>query len=161
MIEGFGKLNDTQFQKTKDAIAWITILIAGADGEIDKEEKEWAAKVTKIRGYQYPTSLLMKFYEEVGAEYSNKLEDLLANAPKDSKERTDFSSKEIEQLNDILPHLDGNLGHHLSKSYKSFAKHVAKASGGFLGFMSIGSEEHKLVDLPMLNAIELVDEDLA
>ena len=160
MIEGFGKLNDAQFQQTKDAIAWITILVGGADGEIDKEEKEWAAKVTKIRSYQYPTSLLMKFYEAVGAEYATKLDDLIENAPKDTKERSELFTRKIEQLNDILPLLDGNLGHYLSESYRSFAKHVAKASGGFLGFMSIDSEEHKLIDLPMLKVVELED-DLA
>ena len=51
MISGFEKLSESQFQVTKEAIVWITVLIAGADGNIEEEETKWAAKVTKIRGY--------------------------------------------------------------------------------------------------------------
>ena len=51
MIEGFSNINELQFEVTKDAIGWITVLIAGADGNIDKEETAWAEKLTKIRSY--------------------------------------------------------------------------------------------------------------
>jgi len=160
MIQGFGKLSESQFQSTKDAIAWITILIAGADGNIDAEEKEWAAKVTKIRGYHNPNELT-PFYEAVGPEFASKLEDLLKHAPSDVKERTELFTRKIEQLNEVLPLLEGNLGHYLSESYRTFAEHVAKASGGFLGFMSVSNAESKLIELPMLNKIEFVNLDSA
>lgn len=156
MIQGFEKLSVNQFQSTKDAIVWITILIAGADGEIDNEEKEWAAKVTKIRGYHNPNELT-PFYEAVGAEFSDKLEALLKEIPSDVNERTALFTRKIEQLNSILPLLNGNLGHYLSQSYRTFALHVAKATGGFLGFMSVSNAESKLVDLPMLDKIEFID----
>lgn len=156
MIAGFERLTEDQFQLTKDAIAWITVLIAGADGKIDEEETAWAAKVTKIRGYHNPNELTA-FYELVGAEFSAKLGDLLAHVPTDVKQRTDLLTRKIEQLNDTLPILDNNMGHHLIGSYRSFAKHVAKASGGFLGFFSVSSEESQLIDLPMLRDIPYVE----
>ncbi len=162
MIPGFGKLSESQFQTTKDAIAWITVLIAGADGHIEKEETDWAAKVTKIRGYSNPNELT-PFYEAVGPEFSDKLHDILSKLTGSVAERQALISRKLEELNAILPLLDNNLGHHLLNSYRSFANHVAKASGGFLGFFNVSAEEAKLLDLPMLNDIpyddELAEED--
>ena len=159
MIPGFGKLSESQFQIAKDAIAWISVLIAGADGKIDDEEKEWAAKVAHIRSYHNPNELT-PFYEEVGKEFDSKMTQLLANVPLDVKERTAVLSRKLEQLNDILPQLDNNLGYHLVKSYRSFAEHIAKASGGFLGFFSVSAAESKLISLPMINEIEWVEQDV-
>ncbi len=158
MIPGFEKLSEIQFQTTKDALAWITVLIAGADGKIDQEEKDWAEKVTKIRAYNNPGQLTA-FYESVGASYKETLDKLIANAPEDVSQRQAILTRKLEQLNEILPLLDNNMGYHLLKSYKSFAKHVAKASGGFLGFMSVSNAEAKLIDLPMLNHIEFEGEE--
>jgi len=158
MIPGFDKLSESQFQITKDALAWITVLIAGADGDIDQEEKDWAKKVTKIRAYHNPNELT-PFYEAVGKEYATKLEKLISSVPRDISERQGILTRKLEQLNTILPLLENNLGHHLLHSYKTFAKHVAKASGGFLGFFSVSSEEAKLLDLPMLNDIPFEEEE--
>ncbi len=157
MIPGFGKLSESQFQTTKDAIAWITVLIAGADGNIAKEETDWAEKVTKIRGYNNPNELT-PFYEAVGPEFSGKLHEILSKMPGNVSERQALITRKLEELNDILPLLDNNLGHHLLSSYKSFANHVAKASGGFLGFFNVSAEESKLLELPMLNDIPFDDE---
>ena len=63
MIQGFEMLSEEQFDVTKKAITWITILIAGADGEIEKEETEWAKKIAHIRSYHNPNELT-PFYEE-------------------------------------------------------------------------------------------------
>ena len=158
MISGFEKLSESQFQVTKEAIAWITVLIAGADGNIGEEETKWAAKVTKIRGYSNPNDLT-PFYEAVGVDFSAQLKDLISKVPKDTKTRQELLSRKIEQLNQILPLLENNLGHFLLASYRSFAKHVAKASGGFLGFFSVGTEESKLIDLPMLNDIPFEEDE--
>ena len=44
MIEKFEQLSENEFAKLKAAVAEITILIAGADGKIDKDEAAWAKK---------------------------------------------------------------------------------------------------------------------
>jgi len=152
MIKGFEPLSETQFQVTKDAIAWITLLVATADGEMDEEEQKWAAKITKIRGYHNPNEFT-EYYEEVGKEYSDKLAAMMNNLPADAGERNGILTRKLKQLNAILPLLQNNLGHLLLKDYKSFAHHVAKSSGGFLGFFSVSKEEASLIDLPMIDPI--------
>jgi len=156
-IKGFEALTENQFKITRDAIAWITLLIAGADGKIDDDEIAWAKKVTKIRGFQ-SANPLVEFYDIVGEEYQNTLKKLLADIPPDVSTRNTLLSNRLSQLNEILPKLEDNMGFYLLNSYRSLAKHVARASGGFLGFWSIGKEENQLIDLPMLDDISFDDE---
>ncbi len=159
MIQGFEMLNEEQFEVTKKAITWITILIAGADGEIDKEETDWAKKVANIRSYHNPNELT-PFYEVVGKDFSLVLNNMIEQLPASTKDRQQLLIRQLSKLNDILPLLQNNLGHILLNSYRSFAKHVAKASGGFLGFLSVGKEEAKLIDLPMLTDIPFVESNV-
>jgi hypothetical protein len=56
----------------------------------------------------------------------------------------------------ILAHLDNNLAHKMYISLKSFAEHVAKASGGFLRFATISGHERKWINLPMIEPIILL-----
>ncbi len=157
MVKGFENISDAQFGILKDAIAWITVLIAGADGQIDPKETAWAAKVTKIRGFHNPNELT-DFYNEVGKDFSEKLATLIENCPDSVTERTDILSRQLSQLNEVLPALsENNLGHLLYKSYVSFAEHVANAEGGFFGFFRIGKDEAKLIDLPMIVPVEWVE----
>lgn len=151
MIENFKMLDEAEFDKLKDAISLITVYIAGADGEIDSDELKWAEKITSIRGYN-ATDGLNKFYEEVGVDFQERVDKYVA-----SLDTLELRNKTVEQklsdLNPILAKLDTRIGALLYKSYISFAKHVAKASGGFLGFFSIGPDEKALLDLKMLTPI--------
>nr|HMP30526.1 hypothetical protein [Saprospiraceae bacterium] len=72
MIEKFSVLNEQEFQKLLSAVSEITILIAGADGKIDKEETTWAKKVAAIRTYKMHSDLL-PFYQELGKSFANDL----------------------------------------------------------------------------------------
>ena len=148
----------TSFETLRETIAWITILIAGADGEIDATETAWAEKLTKIRSYDIQQELA-PFYKEVGKDFSDKMSRLLERMPSDKDERRELLSRKIRQVNEILPLLDNEKAYHLYKSYTSFAHHVAKSSGGFLEFFSVSAEEKKLVDLPMINPVELEESD--
>ncbi len=158
MIAGFSGISDNQFETLKEAIAWITALIAGADGAIDTKETEWAKKLADIRSYANPNDLT-PFYEEVGKDFSVQLDKLIEHLPESKEARMSLLERKIAQLNDILPLLPNATGAALYASYVSFANHVAKASGGFLGFFSVSSEESKLIELPMLDKIELEEEE--
>jgi hypothetical protein len=158
MVQGFESLTDQQFAILKDAIAQITVLIAGADGEIDPKETEWATKLTHIRSYNTPQDL-NGFYEAVGHDFSDKLNSLITNSPKDTGERTAFLTSKLSEVNDVLSCVENNLAAELYKSFLSFAKHVAKASGGFFGMMSVSSEEANLMDLKMIDPIEITEEE--
>jgi tellurite resistance protein len=52
MSEYFKPLSENEKSELSDALALITVLIAGADGNFEKEELEWAEKVTHIRSYK-------------------------------------------------------------------------------------------------------------
>jgi len=158
MVQGFESITDQQFSVLKDAIAQITLLIAGADGDIDPKETSWATKLTQIRSYNNPLSL-NGFYDAVGLDFADKLDNLIANTTDNVEERTALLSKKLAEVNDILLTLENQLGAELYDSFKSFAKHVAKASGGFLGMMSISKEEASLIDLKMINPIEFDEQE--
>ena len=129
----------------------LQLYIAGADGNIDEDELKWAEKITSIRGYSTPDGL-KEFYEEVGLDFHERVEKYTQSlSDLDNRNRT--VEQKLTELNPILAKLDPKLGALLYTSYVSFAKHVAKASGGFLGFFSIGPAEKALLDLKMITPI--------
>ncbi|MFM2392976.1 MAG: hypothetical protein RLZZ546_958 [Bacteroidota bacterium] len=152
MTEYFRQLNEIEYQKLRDAIPLITVLIAGADGTIDNSEISWAEKVIEIRGYKMSEDLI-EFYQEVGKDFDSKLSNFINGFSGDINSRTEQISSKLEELNPILAKLDPKVGAHLYKSYVSFAEHVAKSTGGFFGFFSVGAEEKGLMKLNMINPI--------
>ncbi len=136
-----------------EAIPLITILVAGADGKIDQEELAQGEKITKIRSYDYHAQL-KPYFKKVGETYSERLQQLIAELPSDTAARQDEISKRLSQLNTILPKLDAGYAKLFYESLLTFAKHVAKASGGILGMMTINAKEHQLIRLSMLDPIE-------
>jgi hypothetical protein len=150
MLEKFNHLSVGEVKKLKDAIAQITVLISGADGDIDRTEKQWAEKVASIRGYKMHKDLI-GFYQQVGVNFHEDLENLIDSLPKDVAHRQGQLVGSLTELNPILAKLDPQTATRLYKSYLSFAKHVAKASGGVLGFFSINHAEKQLLELPMLD----------
>ncbi|MEM6829901.1 MAG: hypothetical protein AAF551_05250, partial [Bacteroidota bacterium] len=57
---------------------------------------------------------------------------------------------ELRKLNFILPKIDNNFAVKFYASLKELAKKIAEASGGVLGYLSVGYEEAKLMELKML-----------
>lgn len=149
MFEHFKDLSEKESQLVVDAIAYITVLIAGSDGKIDNREKEWAAKVTKIRSYNLPDGL-KDYYKMVGENYQKTLDNLIESLPSEVEERTAKIRTTLTMLNDILPKMNRNFSIQLVESYRSFAEHVAKASGGFIGFGGINAQEKDLIGLDMI-----------
>ena len=154
MIPEFKKLDAYEKQLLYEAIPLITVLIACADGEMTHQERNWSEKVTRIRSYSYHESL-RPFYLNVGKDYQEKLDHWLKVLPLNVDRRTEIISAKLSQLNKILPKLDKKFAWLYYTSLLSFAKHVAKATGGFLGIASINYKEHKLLGLDMINPVKL------
>ena len=152
MTEYFKDISETDYAKLKLAIPEITILIAGADGEIEKAEIAWAEKITQIRSYKMSKDLT-GFYQEVGKTFQADLDLLIEELPAHVDDRQKILSKRLAEINPILAKLEPTLAFHLYKSLLSFAKHVAKSSGGLLGFFSIGPKESEVVGLLMIHPI--------
>lgn len=154
----FRSLSESEYAQVKEAIPLITILIAGADGNIDEEETSWATRLTSIRSYANP-ELLNEFYEDVSVDFSENLQSWISKLPTDTAERTRIISDRLEKLNPVLAKLSPKVGAIAYDSLVSFAKHIANASGGILRFFSVSREEKKLLDLPMLNQIVFSEEE--
>ena len=153
MIAKLANLSAEEVAQLTDAIPLITILIAGADGEIDPSETEWAEKLTRIRQYDYANDY-NEYYKSVGEKYSDRLPELIKELPGGTERRIKEISERLEALNPLLKKLERNFAMGLIDSFKTFAKHVARASGGFFGIGSINKEEAKLIDLPMINILQ-------
>jgi hypothetical protein len=154
----FSKLTTSEYNALKDAIPQITILIAGADGKISESETTWAQKVTNIRTYSAGEEY-QDFYREVGESFQPRLEELIGQLPSDTAGRNAQISQSLSQLNPILHKMEPKHAAHLYKELRTFASHVARASGGFLKFWSVSAEEKKWVELPMLEKFEWHDEE--
>ena len=153
MLDRLQVLNEDEYSMLIDSVSLITVLIAGADDHIDPRETDWAEKITRIRSYNYRNEL-KGFYLKVGEDYSERLHDWINRLPNDREEREKIITEELEKLNPILQKLEEGIADLLYKSLTSFARHVARASGGIAGFGSITPEEAKYIDLPMIDPVD-------
>ncbi len=149
----FKRLSEEEYALLKDAIPQITILVAGADGKISPKETSWAQKVTNIRSYSVEEEY-QKFYADVGEMFQGRLDQLIEELPQDVEARSAIISETLSGLNHVLHKLEPKHAAHIYDELKSFARHVARASGGFLKFWSISAEEKKWIGLPMIHPFE-------
>lgn len=153
MIEEFKGITEEEYRQLKIAISQITILIAGADGSISDSEKDWAEKVTKIRAYSLPRRL-STFYKQVGDDFRENVDEMAQIFKENPDDTTRMLKFELTNLNGILAKLDDRqIAYELYLSFRSFARHVARSTGGILGWGSIGPEEDELIGLTMIHPI--------
>lgn len=152
MLDQFSNLSENETKQLLDALPLITVLIAGADGNFEKEEVDWAEKVTHIRSYKLKGEL-KSFYEEVHNNLLEKVQYFIDSLPSGVTERTSIISERLSELNPILAKLDPAIGAKLYGGFVSFAEQIAKASGGVMGFFSINHAESKLIALPMIHPV--------
>ncbi len=136
-----------------DAIPLISILVGAADGELDEAELKAATQLAHIRSYKEEL-VLQEYYDQMEGKLALRIRELLGGLPKDTSERQALLSEKLAALNPILAKLPSPYNYYYYASFRSFADHVARASGGFFRFLTIGPKEAKVVGLPMLEVIE-------
>ena len=149
MISEFSTLRDDEIEVLLDAPVLVAILIAGADGEIDKKEIKQALELAQGKQSRERAQLI-DYYKEVGEKFEEKFFAMVEELPDETEARTSTISMDLRKLNHILPKVDKNFAVKLVASLKDMAKKVAGASGGVLGYMSVSYEEAKLLDLDMI-----------
>jgi hypothetical protein len=150
MITQFNKLSSAELELIFKAPILVSILIAGADGDIDRNEIKHSIMVAK--GNRRNTkNLISDYYTDVTQDFEDKLKIILSSYPSNSHIRNQLISEELSELNIVFAKIDHSLALALYKSFKEIAEEVAQSSGGVLGFNSVGSEEAKLIELPMLH----------
>jgi len=127
----------------------VAILVAGADGNMDKAEIKEAVTIFGMKKVKARKGL-EEFYVEIAENFEDKLKMGIADYPADTSDREKIVSDELSGLNEILSKLERKFAIEFYESLKDFARRVAEASGGLLGYMAVGYEESKIIDLKMI-----------
>ena len=149
MLYQSSKLHHDEQELIKKAPLLVSILIAGADGQIDSEEIEEVVKLIHIKAYA-EASDMRHLYRELDQDAEKAFNEILKGLPTDPQEREKRISEELSGLNPIMEKLDGTLAIDFYKSLRSFAVFVAQATGGVLGMLKVNYHEKDLLKLPML-----------
>jgi hypothetical protein len=150
MIPSFRTLNQEEIDLMYKVPVLITVLIAGADNDIDKNEIEEAISLAKFKKNR-AREILLPYYRNVSVNFEEQLTMALNEYPHSFEERNRIIEVELKKLNSILPKLEKEFAVQFYASIKDFAKHIAEASGGILGYMAVSYEEAQFLDLKMIN----------
>lgn len=149
MITEFLKLTEDERDTMFKIPVLVAILIAGADNEIDRMEIRKAVDISNIK-QSHAREELLEYYREVAQDFEDKMKILISQLPYNTLERNQAIVAELERLNRILPKLNARFAIEFYCSIKDIARKVAEASGGVLGYMAVGYEESRLMDLKMI-----------
>ena len=128
---------------------YVAVLVAGADGTIDNNEIQKSISMANNKSKKARKHLL-DYYGVVNENYEDKIKMAIAHLPSGVVEREKVIVEKLEEANNVFPKLDQVFAIKLYASLKDVAKKVAEASGGIFGYMSVGYDESKVVDLKML-----------
>ena len=132
--------------------ALIAVLIGGADDDFDEKERALAEKLTRYKAHtHHDEQVLVPYFTEVHEHFESQLANLMHHYPASASLRNPQIAAELERLNTILPKLNRDFAITFYRSMRSLARRVAEASGGVLGFFSVGKEEHKWMELDMIS----------
>jgi hypothetical protein len=154
IIDQFKSLNQTEWDHLTALPVYITALIAAADGKIDHAELKKAIAFSEVVRRSRNEGLT-QFYGDVSQDFEDKLKVVIHGMPRDKEAGKRFLSSQIAKANAILQKIDRSYAHDLCESFKALARNIAAASGGILGYGSIGHEESGLIDLQMIDYTSL------
>jgi hypothetical protein len=160
MISAFNGLKKDEYQLLIEAVPLIAILIAGADNDIDLNEKNWAEKIVKIRSYSNHFDL-KPYYKDVDEQYKELFDKFLKELPKNAESRSREISKRLGAINGIFAKVSMRTANQLYTSFIAYAEQIARASGGILKMLTVSKEESMWVGLPMIDPIffDEIDEE--
>jgi hypothetical protein len=148
-VKAFEKLTEEEKDLMLKTPVLVCILIAGADGEIDRNEiKQAISIVSKNKDRK---TLLSEYFAEVSSDFEDKLKVILQSYPYESTQRNPLIEHELSRVNLIWPKLSKDFAENFYNMLLELALKVASSSGGWLGFRSVDNQEARYVKLPMLS----------
>lgn len=149
MIPELSRLKDHEIELLYKAPVLVCILIAGADGTIDKKEIKEAIRFAEKK-INRSSSAMEALYQEIFNDFEDKLRVVLQSYPYESTQRNPLLIGELAEISQLWPRMDKVFAAEFLRTLKDIATSVAESSGGLLGYKSVGSEEAKWVNLPMI-----------
>lgn len=149
MIQEFEILSQRERELMYSLPVYVAVLIAGADGEIDKREVSRANNIANDKIKNARKDLIL-YYNQANENFEDKLKMAIANLPSGTKERQKFLVDKLKESNESFEKLPKKFSVELYASLKEVAKKIAEASGGVFGYMAIDFEESKLIELKMI-----------
>jgi hypothetical protein len=149
MVPELDRLMASEAELVYKAPLLVCMLIAGADGNIDRKEIKEAMSFSEKKHKRSMSSVSVLF-REVTTDFEDKLKSLLQSYPYESTQRNPLIVEELAGLNQIFRKIDASFAQEYYKSLISIAESIASSSGGLLGYNSIGSEEAKFIKLSMI-----------
>ena len=149
MYKEFERLTPADKELLMKAPALISILIAGADDDINREEIATAGRMVRYRRISGDIRLF-SYYDNVHMHFQDDLARLEQDYPKNAYDRYIAIATELSRLNNIFPKLNKDFAVAIYQSLRKFAEKVAGASGGFLGYGSYTAKERAWMELPMI-----------
>ena len=150
MIPEFDRLSQSEIELMQKAPILACILIAGADDNIDDKEIKGSIELAKKKHKKFKGGALANFYLDMSQDFEDKLKIVIQSYPVDAKKRNAIITEELGKINMIWPKLEKNFALKFYISMKDIALNTAESSGGLLGMKSVGDEEARLVELPMI-----------
>lgn len=148
MIPEFHSLNDSEIELALKAPILVCILVAGADGTIDRKElREAIAIASEQRNNHSPLS---SYFKLIAEDFEDKVKIVLQGYPHDPVQRNPVIIDELSRLNSLWPLLDKTFSIPFYELLLVLAEKIALSSGGILGIRAVGTEEAKYVSLPMI-----------
>lgn len=149
MIPEFQKLKDEEIELMLKAPILVCILIAGADGNIDRKEIKQAIDVAQKQKKGNDT--LSGYFKDLSQDFEDKIKVLIQSFPYESTQRAPLVIEELAQINILWTKIDSTFAADFYEMLLTLAEKIATSSGGLWGMKSVGEEEAKYMKLPMLN----------
>lgn len=150
MLEHINNLTQEEKNIILHSPMYVSVLIAGADGEVNDTEKKRILELihTKTFSEKYE---LRELYQTLDHDAANELREMIASLPEDREERNQYLSDTLARLNRIFPKLEHRFQVQLYKSLRQFAHYIANAEGGFWAVGAVKNAENGYIKLPMIN----------
>jgi hypothetical protein len=149
MVTELRQLTANELELVYKAPILVCILIAGADGEIDRKEVRESIRFAEESRSGSNKSISMLF-REIAEDFEDKLRVVLQQYPYDSAQRNPLLTEELALLNAVWPKMDQQFAIEFYQTLLEIAHKIASSSGGMLGYRTVAEEEARFLNLDMI-----------
>jgi len=148
MIREFEKLTEQEAELLFKAPFLVCILIAGADGTIDKKEIKGAISIAEKKHKK--VGIMAPYFKELAQDFEDKLKIMIQSYPYESTQRSPLIIAELSELSKLWTKLPKEFSTEFYATLLDIAQGIASSSGGMLGIRSVDAEEAKYLQLNMI-----------